>query len=357
MSATLEASTVLELGARGKYKGATFALAGRTCVRSDGGGLWNEWTLAFDDGRQGFLAEALGAFTLFFERPLAAAFDTLRIGEPLATGFVVVERGQAKRVARWGDVPEAPKTYRYADLSSASGETATIDYGAGERTEPDVFVGRRVKLAELGLAPRTDRPKLLPAPGGTAPKGVETWLAVGDQGELEISSEASARARFRVIGIMHRSIKVDGERYTWEEYVLHSSAHGLRWLVVADGHWNLVVSVEPGQVELGELDPATKLAKSAKYGGEVHRFMSSGKARVEWATGELPWEVAIGDVSDARDYLRTPHVLSCEQTADEVNWSYGTYVPPDTVARAFGKRLLPKPAGRAPNQPKTSKRR
>lgn len=352
MSAAYEATTVLELGARGKYKSAPFVLAGRSCVRSDAGGLWNEWILTFDDGRQGFLAEALGAFTLFFERPVAPPYDALRIGEPLLTGFVVVERGQAKRVARWGDVPEAPKTYRYADLSSATGETATIDYGSGERTDPDVFVGRRVKLSEMGLTARTDRPKLIAAPGGPAPKGVETWLAVGDTGELESTSDGGApgqRARFRVIGIMHRSIKVEGERYTWEEYVLHSSAHGLRWLVVSDGHWSFIESVEAGQVEVTE--------RGAKYRGQLHTFMSNGKARVEWATGELPWEVAIGDVTDARDYLRTPHVLSCERSADEINWSYGTYTPPDTVARAFGKKLLPKPSGRAPNQPKTPKRR
>jgi hypothetical protein len=339
-----EGSTVLTLGSRGKHRGAPFVLAGRTCVRSDGGGLWNEWTLAFDDGRQGFLSEAASGFTLFFERPLAPGYDALRVGGPLATGFVVTERGQAKRVARWGDVPEAPRTYRYADLSSAIGETATIDYGASA-TEPDVFVGRRVKLADLGLRPRPERPRLLPAPGGARPKGLELWLAVGDEGDL-------GGARYRVIGIVHRSIRVEGERYTWEEYVLHAPAEGLRWLVVGDGHWNLVETVEVGQVEASE--------RTAKLAGETYRFMSSGKARVEWAMGELPWEVAVGDAVDARDYVNAPHVLSCESTDDEITWSRGTYTPSDTVARAFGKRVLPKPSGRAPNQPsqpRTPKRR
>lgn len=353
-SSDYEASTVLELGARGKHRNAPFVLAGRTCVRSEAGGLWNEWTLAFDDGRQGFLAEALGSFTLFFERPLAPTFEALDVGSALKTGFVVVERGQAKRVARWGDVPEAPRTYRYADLSSAAGDTATIDYGDRAR-EPDVFVGRRIKLAELGLRPRAERPRFLRAPSGAMPKGVELWLAVGDEGELPTSGAiasggAGGKARFRVIGIVHRSIKVEGERYTWEEYVLHAPAEGLRWLVVADGHWNLVETVEAGQVEETE-------EKSARLGGETYRFMSSGKARVEWATGELPWAVAVGDVTEARDYVRAPHVLSCESTEDEITWSLGTYTPPDTVSRAFGKRLLPKPSGRAANEPRTPKRR
>jgi hypothetical protein len=345
-----EASTVLELGARGAHRGVTFTLAGRTCVESEAGGLWNEWTLVFDDGRQGFLAEALGAFTLYFERPLAPAFDALVVGAPLGTGFVVVERGTARRVARWGDVPEAPRAYRYADLSSASGESATIDYGAGAKDgEADVFVGRRVRLAELGLSPRAAAPSFVPAPGGPAPRGLELWLSVGDEGELAIEPGAAKRARFRVIGVVHRSIRIEGERYTWEEYVLHSAVEGLRWLVVSDGHWNLVASVEVGPVEESD--------KGARYRGDLYRPWSSGKARVEWATGELPWAVAVGDVADARDYVRAPAMLSCESTGDEIAWSLGTYTPADTIARAFGKRLLPKPTGRAPNQPRSPKRR
>ena len=344
-ASTYEACTVLELGARGKHRGAAFTLAGRTCVQSDGGGLWNEWTVTFDDGRQGFLAEALGAFTLFFERPMAPPFEALVVGQGLATGFVVVERGQAKRIARWGDTPEAPRTYRYADLSSASGESATIDYGASGRAEADVFVGQKVRLAELGLKARATRPRFLAAPGGPPPKGLELWLAVGDEGDL---GATSGRARFRVIGITHRSIRIEGERYTWEEYVLHAPESGLRWLVVSDGHWNLVESIEAGQVDESGL--------GAKYDGETYKPWSSGKARLEWASGELPWEAAVGDITDTRDYVRVPYMLSRESSEDEINWSRGTYTPSDAIARAFGKRVLPKPTGRAPNQPKTPKR-
>ncbi len=341
-----EAGTVLTLGARGKHRGAPFALAGRTCVQSDSGGVWNEWTLAYDDGRQAFLAETAGGFTLFFERPIAPSFDSLAVGQPLGTGFLVVERGQARRIARWGDVPESPRTYRYADLSSASGETATIDYGSGERSDVDVFVGTKVRLADLGLEPRPERRRFLPAPTGPQPKGLELWLAVGDTGEL---ATESGRATFRVIGITHRSIRIEGARYTWEEYVLHAPAAGLRWLVVSDGHWNLVETVDPAQVEESE--------RGAKAFGELYKPWSSGRARLEWATGELPWSAAIGDVTATRDYVRAPWILSCESSEAEITWSRGTYLPTDAVARAFAKRLLPKPSGRAPNQPRTPKQR
>ncbi len=341
-----EASTVLTLGARGKHRGAPFVLAGRTCVQSDAGGQWNEWTLAYDDGRQAFLAETAAGFTLFFERPIAPAFDSLIVGGPLGTGFVVTERGQARRIARWGDVPESPRAYRYADLSGADGATATIDYGSGERSEIDVFVGTKVRLSDLGLGPRPERRSFLPAPTGPQPKGLELWLAVGDAGVL---SGDSRRATFRVIGITHRSIRIEGERYTWEEYVLHAPDAGVRWLVVSDGHWNLVESIEPAEVEESE--------RGAKAFGELYKPWSSGRARLEWATGQLPWSATLGDVADTRDYVRAPWMLSCESTADEITWSRGTYTPTDVVARAFGKRLLPKPSGRAPNQPRTPKQR
>lgn len=340
MSADYEACTVLELGARGSFDGAKFELVGRTCVKSTRGGLWNEWVAAFADGREGFLAEAMNGLTLFFEGPIAPPFASLAIGAPLEAGFVVVERGEAKRVARWGDVAEGPKSYRYADLSAKDGRSATIDYGSGD---PAVFVGRRVSLADLGLSPRGGDVSFLPVRSGARPKGLETYLDVGDEGSL-----GSPAARYRVIGIVQRSIRIEGERYTWEEYVLHSKTTGVRWLVVSDGHWNLIHTIDAGLVDETEGARAT-------FRGDKHRFYSGGRAKVEWATGELPWELSVGDTSEVADYVSAPHVLSRESSPDEVTWSYGSYTEPGVVARAFGKRVLPKPSGRAPNQP--SKRR
>lgn len=330
----LEESTVLELGARGRLAGEAFTLAGRTIVRSDGGGLWNEWTLRFGKKLR-WLAEAGGRFTLFDEGPLAPAWDGLQAGAPLEAPWIVAERGVAERVAHLGEASVAgPRRYRYADLSSRTGESATIDYGTDP---PTTFVGRRVTLSELGLSPRKERPRFVPVPEVSRPRGVDLWLDVGDEGKL-------GGASFRVVGIVARSIRIEGERYGWQEYLLHAPAEGFRWLVVADGHWSLVETVEPGLV--------TETDRGATFDGEAYKPLSSGKARVDWASGELPWAIAIGDATDVRDYVRAPHMLSRESSEDEVTWSRGTYLSPDVVARAFGKRALPKPVGRAPNQPK-----
>lgn len=339
--AALEACTVLAVGARGKLRGAAFALESRTCVKSTRGGIWNEWTVAFDDGRTAFLSEAVNGFTLFFEEPIAPPFEALAVGTPMSTPFVVVERGEARRIARWGASSgggDGAKTYRYADLSAPDGRRATVDYGSGSAL-PSVFVGHVVRLGDLGLSPRKERARFVPVRDTPRPKGLETWLDIGDEGTLGDPS-----ARYRVIGIVQRSIRIEGERYTWEEYVLHAPAEGIRWLVVSDGHWSFVRTIEGGEVT--EVDEVRAL-----YRGTKHRFYSGGKAKVEWAAGELPWELAVGDSADVADYVSAPHVLSRESTTDEITWSYGTYTEAGTVARAFGKRVLPKAAGRAPHQP------
>ncbi len=338
--------TALDLGARGSLRRAAFVLAGRVAVRSANGGLWNEWTLAFDDGRTGILAEALGVFTVFFAAPLALPFASLRVGEAPETGFVVVERGFATRVAAWGTVPDAPRTYRYVDLSSTEvpGCVATFDYGAGTPAQaPEVFVGHRMRLAALGLKPRADQPCFLAASHeGPKPRAVDLWLSPGDEGMLALAT--GRKARFRVLGVVHRSLKIEGERYTWEEYVLHAPDDGLRWLAVADGQWSLSSSVDAGRV--------AESPRGVRLDGVAFRALSTGKTRVEWASGQFPWSVRKGDASVTRDFVRAREVLSCERSgaeddseSSEITWSLSTRLRPEEVARAFGKPAFSKSRG------------
>jgi hypothetical protein len=320
----LEESTALVLGARGAVGGVPLTLASRTCIRGRRGALWNEWHLRLDDGRTLFLSESAAGFALYDEGTLLPSWGALATDRALDTGFVVVERGEAMRIARWGELDAAPDTFRYASLSSRTGARATIEYGEGA---PRVFVGRRVSLSELALSARAERPHLVPVPELSRPKGVETWLSVGDEGEL-------AGARSTVIGMLSRST-AGAEPTRWDEYLLYSKEHGLGWLVVADGHWSLVEPVEPGLVE--------EAPDHAKLAGNAYERIAEGVARVDWATGELPWEVTIGEESHVRDYAAPSSLLSKEWTPDEVTWSRATYVAPDLIAKAFRKRALPKP--------------
>ncbi len=330
----VEESTALVLGTRGALDGVPFTLTARTCVRGRRGALWNEWRLCLDDGRTLFLSESVAGFVLFEEGTLVPSWDALAVGRGLETGFVVVERGEATRIARWGEREGAPDTFRYATLSSRAGTTATIEYG---EPGPRVFVGRKITLAQLSLAARAERPRFVPVPELSRPKGVEPWLGIGDEGDLR-------GVRSVVIGTLSRSVAdPDGGRARWDEYLLYARERGFSWLVVADGHWSVVEPVEPALVDEGP--------DRAKLERTVYERVSEGVARVDWAAGELPWEVTIGEESSVKDFASPPHLLTKEWTPDEVTWSQATYVPPDVIAKSFRKRTLPKPKGRAPHQP------
>jgi len=333
MRAAYEAWTSLELGARGRLEGTPFTLDGRTCIRSRRGAIWNDWALRFDDGRTLFLAEAAGALTLYEEGSLVPPLVHVTVGGPLDTGFVVVERGEATRVAQWGAAGDAPASYAYVDLSGPGGVVATIDYGSDP---PRVFVGREVSAAALGLSARPERVRFIPAPEVSRPKGVDTWLAPGDVGEL-------CGMRARVVGLVSRSTGPSEEgRVRWDEYLLFDPAAGLRWLVVADGHWSIVEPLEAARV-------GDRPSGAVEIDGVSYEPQSNGVARVDWAAGELPWEVKIGETADVKDFVHPPWTVTRESTPHELTWSRGTLLSPDVIVKAFGKRPLPKPGGRAPH--------
>lgn len=331
----LEASTVLSLGARGRWRGEDFLLAGRTCLRGRRGALWNEWRLRFDDGRTRFLAEAGGSFTLYDEGTVIPGWEALIPGRELVPRWIVVERGEARRVAVWGDTEPVPPTYRYADLSEIgdAGRSATIDFGAG--VVPRVFVGDRVSLGELGLTASADAPRWIPAPDLSRPAGVTPWLEPGDVGDFGDDP-------VRIAAVVSRRVPATGA--AWDEYVVASRRNDgrtpLRWLVVADGAFRLAEAVPAGRVA----EPAGERAVLA--GIDFHAVDAGGVAETVWVAGELPWAVAVGDRSSVRDYEADDVVLTREWTDDDLGWSRSEPLPTDRVARAFKKRLLPKPPPR-----------
>ena len=55
----------LQVGTGGTYRGASFEVVGRMQLKTPHG-FWNEWSLMFADGRQGWLGEAQGAYAVSF---------------------------------------------------------------------------------------------------------------------------------------------------------------------------------------------------------------------------------------------------------------------------------------------------
>ncbi len=135
----VDTGSPLGLGSSGTYAGRAFSLAGRVQLKHPLGGVWDEWYLALEDGRWGWLAEAQGRFYLTFTQtphgPLPPA-EGLRAGGAVDLGqdglWTVGEVSLATFHSAEGEIPwtvEPGATYRYADLSGRSGAFATLDYG------------------------------------------------------------------------------------------------------------------------------------------------------------------------------------------------------------------------------------
>ena len=152
---------------------------------------------------------------------------------------------------------------------------------------------------------------------------------------------------YEAIGFQRRTIHVDGEPYSWHEYVLFNPYKGFRYLTEYNGHWNDVSTL----MALPEQVPNSSPPK-VRYLGEAYRHFQTAKAGTSFVLGEFPWQVRVGEADVVTDYVSPPRVLSSEKTGSEVNWSMGEYMSGKDIWRAF--RLPgdpPAPIGVYENQP------
>ncbi len=396
----LDSESPLKLGLKGYFKGQRFELTGRAQLRHELGGVWDEWYATFSNGWVGWLAEAQGKFYLTFFQPLPEgaqipAFDALQLGQtieaiPSQTALMVTEKGTATSVAADGEIPyklEPNERSNYADLSGKNNAFGTIDYSINP---PWAFVGTNVTLEEIGLgdaksvtreAQRVSTEGVgCPNCGGalslTAPDKAErvtcpycsslldvnqgklTWLkalsppTVPPDFVLKIGMEGTFMndARFRVIGAVVRSVKIDGITYYWHEYLLYNPLIGFRWLVHSDNHWNFVEPVNPAEVESTQIYGT---GSTVNYNGKTYKIFQDAPAVVEFVQGEFYWRVEQGETVRAIDYVAAPLMLSQESTNNEINWSVGVYQTNEDIEKAFNISDLPKPWSVAPNQPFT----
>lgn len=385
-----ETGAVLEAELVGRFDGRRFQLTGRTQLRHEAGGTWDEWYAHFDDGRWGWLAEAQGRYYLTFEskKPPQAKFDTIVLGKAVAgvPGILVAaEKGVATAIGAEGELPfrlEPGARYRFADLAGSSGDFATIDFS---EDPPKLFVGKEVTLQEIGITPKKTAPKRevkavavncpncgaplpLKAPDKTervacracsslldCKQGELKFLQTLKQPEMKMHVPLGAKGtlggiEWLVIGFCRRSVTYQGVKYPWDEYLLYSPAQGFRWLVQSDGHWNFGGNVSVAEVELGAY------GKSARYKGDSYRLFQDGGPRVDGVYGEFYWQINVGDTSKSADFIHPPFMLSKEESTyqggAEINWTRLEYLSREDVAKAFNLKAaeLPSPDGVAPNQ-------
>ena len=368
-------SSPLKLWLAGKYKGVGFQVVGRSQLRHGAGGVWDEWYLAFDDTRWGWLAEAQGKFYLTFkvEGSGAPAYDTMVPGNKTSAGggaveFTVAERGEAEMLSAEGEIPyllQAGKTFRFADLSGQGGAFATVDYGSPGANEPAVvYAGAEITLADIGLQDAELEAAALhqvsseavscPNCGGSldlaAPDKTQRVICPycdtvldAEQGNLKkletltrkkvsptipLGTKATFdRVHYKVIGFIRRSLKSYGVRYYWEEYLLYEPRNGYRWLTYSDGHWSYVEPVPISEVSSNSGSRECK----ATDGERTYKIFQTAHARVEYVVGEFYWRVTDGQRTVNIDYICPPYILSVEKSDGERNWSRGRYLTHDEI--------------------------
>ncbi|MGB2750472.1 MAG: DUF4178 domain-containing protein [Pyrinomonadaceae bacterium] len=397
-----ESESPLKLGLKGTFKDTRFELTGRAQLRHELGGSWDEWYATFSNGWVGWLAEAQGRFYLTFYQPLPAgtaipSFAGLQLGQtidgiPNPSPLMVQEKGKGTSVAADGEIPyrlTPGEQFEYADLAGKNNAFATIDYSMDP---PWVFVGSQVTLDEIGLGdakpvqrearrvsaagmgcPNCGGPLELLAPDKTERvvcPNCDSLLDV-NQGNLSylktlnpptsqpefvapIGAEGTfpGDVKFKIIGAVVRSVMFDGVHYYWHEYLLYNPMIGFRWLVHSDNHWNFVEPVNPADVATDNVFAA---GATVDYNGSKFKIFQNTEATVEYVKGEFYWRVEQGEKVWAADYVAAPMMLSRESTANEINWSVGTYMTNEEVEKAFGISGLPKPWGVGPNQPFTGR--
>lgn len=387
VSQVTQSQSALSLGLTGKYQSIPFTLCGRVQIKHSAGGTWEEWYAAFADGRWGWLAEAQGKLYMTFEsapQPLPGLSSLSPGGSISLAGipgsFVVAEKGEAELIGAEGEIPyrvQPGARYQFADLSGPQGEFGTIDYRGAS---PILYLGYEVTLEQLGinaealppappreiLAERLSCPNCGASLEMRAPDKTErvscqycaslldvnqgalvflkTLTRTGPNPRIDLGKQGKLQGKeFTVIGFLIRSVTVEGERYSWEEYLLYNPTAGFRWLVYNEGHWILVKTVPAGSVQVS--------ASGATYKGRTFPLSETNDARVDFVLGEFYWKVEVGETVRVSDFTKKPNVLSREVNGNEVVWSYGTYMPRGTVERAFGLPVPPPPLTRMPYQP------
>ena len=364
--------SLIAVGDQGTLSGRPFEVLGRVQL-DHGKGPWDEYYVAFDHRQAwGWLAYAQGRWhvtslmtgaaippyqTLTLEMEVPLGNQLFRVAE-IKSGTVVSAEGELPGPIRPGEVRY------YADCYAANSAFATLDYGDNTTGTYEVFVGwlfgeQQMEVTQLGPRSvqkvKTDMIKC-PNCGGDVPKltgeraqrlGCPYCGAVSDIGTQQIVAQQEAALKlpdipigsrgtfdgieYLAIAYLRRSSSYDGERYTWEEYLLWAPQVGYRWLVKdPETGWTWVTETSPADVDL------RGMPNQLGWGNRFFSLRNRSEARVDYVLGEVYWQVEVGERTAVWDYVHQQDVISREEGHGEVHYSYSTPVSWPLIAGAFG---------------------
>ena len=382
----------IQLGTEGRLDKYSFVVVGRIIYKF-GRGHWSEWHIRLSNDTSAWLSDAQGEYALTREAQSPPHLDrvvALTPGEKVrisGTEYTIATKTTASYSGVEGELPFEywdKGEVSFVDLRTPDGGFGTVDYS---ESPPMLFVGKIVSFDDLKLKNLRERDEGVALASGAAKGlnctqcGAAIELRLGDLAQtvacpactaimdatdssyrvlVEHQSKTKARLaiplgaigtikgeKWQAIGFQVRSIRIDGETYSWREYTLWNAEKGFRYLTEYDGHWNDVITAKgvPQQVSGGK-QPVME------YLGTRFKHFQSATATTQFVLGEFPWEVRTGDSVDGEDYVAPPLMLSAESDGKEVTWSVGTYTPPERIQEAFSlKEPLPRPTGVFANQP------
>lgn len=141
--------SMIQIGTRGKYGNAHFEVIGKQRMHWEDG-AWNEWYVYFDDGKDGWLAEAQGFTMMSFLMDKAMeipALSLLTAGVEIKLGneaYVVEDIKTATSLGGIGELPAETfkgKNSTSVDLAGPNNKFASIDYS---ESHPRLYIGRYV---------------------------------------------------------------------------------------------------------------------------------------------------------------------------------------------------------------------
>ncbi len=166
-SLTIEDYSPLQIGSAGTYKGKGFTLIGRVQMAYEEG-TWSEWRIQFDNGKTGWLSEALGEYSLSGEAEDSdlPAYEDLQVNDRVhyrGNDYTITDRRAATVIGCEGELPRISLSGESVYVMDAryKRQFITLDYAdRGAAQSPVVFRGIATSLEALRMHNLKDEQQL-----------------------------------------------------------------------------------------------------------------------------------------------------------------------------------------------------